>query len=84
MIYFEGGEDLIDGGTAVGKAWAENYTANQYHAPSDDMSAITSWDGMMADLRLYYAVGRMLAMSEAWPNWVEGDEFRAVRDQSRQ
>jgi len=83
MIYFDGGEDLIDGGTAAGKAWAANYTENQYHAPSDDMSAITSWDGMMADLRLYYAVGRMLAMSDAWPNWVEGDEFRSVRDASR-
>ena len=83
MIYFDGGEDLLEGGTAAGKAWAANYTEKQYHAPSDDMSAITSWDGMMADLRLYYAVGRMLAMSEAWPNWVEGDEFRGVRDASR-
>jgi Zn-dependent M28 family amino/carboxypeptidase len=83
MIYFDGGEDLIDGGPAAGRKWAENYTANQYHAPSDDMSAITSWDGMMADLRLYYAVGRMLAMTEAWPNWNDGDEFRAIRDKSR-
>lgn len=83
MIYFDGGEDLVDGGTEAGKAWAEAYTAKRYHAPSDDMSAITSWDGMMADLRLYYAVGRMLAMTTAWPNWVEGDEFRKVRDDSR-
>lgn len=82
MIYFDGGEDLIDGGTKAGKAWAEAYTAKRYHAPSDDMSAITNWDGMMADLRLYYAVGRMLAMTDAWPNWVKGDEFRATRDKS--
>lgn len=83
MLYFDGGEDLVDGGVAAGKAWSENYTAKQYHAPSDDMGAITSWDGMMADLRIYYAVGRMLAMTEAWPNWNPGDEFRAVRDKSR-
>ncbi|MGQ3100585.1 MAG: M28 family peptidase [Sphingopyxis solisilvae] len=83
MIYFDGGEDLVDGGTDAGKAWAEAYTEDRYHAPSDDMSAITSWDGMMADLRLYYAVGRMLAMTEAWPNWNDGDEFRAARDKSR-
>ncbi|HMO77052.1 MAG TPA: M28 family metallopeptidase [Sphingopyxis sp.] len=82
MIYFDGGEDLVDGGTAAGKAWAEAYTEKHYHAPSDDMNAITSWDGMMADLRLYYAVGRMLAMTTAWPNWNEGDEFRAIRDAS--
>jgi Zn-dependent M28 family amino/carboxypeptidase len=83
MIYFDGGEDLVDGGTDAGKAWAEAYTKDRYHAPSDDMSAITSWDGMMADLRLYYAVGRMLAMTDAWPNWNDGDEFRAARDKSR-
>lgn len=83
MIYFDGGEDLIDGGTEAGKAWAAAYTEKRYHAPSDDMSAITSWDGMMADLRLYYAVGRMLAMTTEWPNWVDGDEFRGTRDESR-
>jgi hypothetical protein len=38
----------------------------------------------MADLRLYYRVGRMLAMSDAWPNWNKGDEFRAIRDKSRE
>lgn len=83
MLYFDGGEDLIDGGKEAGRKWAETYTDTQYHAPSDDMSAITSWDGMMADLKLYYTVGRMLAMTNSWPNWNEGDEFRAVRDASR-
>jgi Zn-dependent M28 family amino/carboxypeptidase len=83
MIYFDSGENLLDGGTAAGRAWADNYTANHYHAPSDDISIITNWDGMMADLRLYYAVARMLAMTEAWPNWLEGDEFRKARDDSR-
>jgi len=24
----------------------------------------------------------MMAMSTSWPNWVEGDEFRAIRDES--
>jgi Zn-dependent M28 family amino/carboxypeptidase len=83
MIYFDGGEDLIDGGTAAGRRASEDYTANRYHAPDDEVSAITRWDGMVADLRLYFAVGRMLAMTPAWPNWNEGDEFRAARDRSR-
>ncbi|HET6536855.1 MAG TPA: M28 family metallopeptidase [Sphingopyxis sp.] len=83
MIYFDGGENLLNGGTAAGKAWADNYTAHHYHAPSDDVQVITSWDGIMADLRLYYAVGRMLAMTQAWPNWLQGDEFRKARDDSR-
>jgi Zn-dependent M28 family amino/carboxypeptidase len=83
MIYFDAGENLLSGGTAAGKAWADNYTTHHYHAPSDDMAAITNWDGIMGDLRLYYAVGRMLAMTEAWPNWLAGDEFRKARDDSR-
>jgi Zn-dependent M28 family amino/carboxypeptidase len=83
MIYLKGGEDLRNGGTAAGKAWFKDYTENRYHAPSDEIDAITNWDGMLADLRLYYAVGRMLAMTDAWPNWNDGDEFRGVRDKSR-
>lgn len=82
MIDFGSGQDLIDGGKEVGKKAADDYVENRYHAPSDEYAAIKNWDGMIADLRLYYAVGRMLAMSDAWPNWVKGDEFRATRDKS--
>lgn len=83
MLYFDSGEDLLDGGTAAGRAVAEDYTANRYHGPDDEVEYIAHWDGMVADLGLYYAVGRALAMSRAWPNWAAGDEFRAIRDRSR-
>ena len=83
MLYFDGGEDLIDGGTAAGRAAAEDYTVNRYHGPDDEVEHIARWDGMIADLRLFWRVGRELAMDTAWPNWVEGDEFRATRDRSR-
>ncbi len=83
MIAFGSGEDLVDGGVAAGHAWSENYVNNLYHSPDDEIGIITRWDGMTADLRLYYAVARELAMTTAWPNWVAGDEFRAARDRSR-
>ncbi len=83
MVYFEGGEDLVNGGVEAGKKASANYTENRYHAPSDEFDEAWDWSGVMADLRLYYRVGRMLAMTEAWPNWNEGDEFRAIRDKSR-
>ncbi len=83
MFNFGSGDDLVDGGIEAGKKAAEDYEKNRYHAPADEYDAITNWDGMMSDLRLYYAAGRMLAMTDAWPNWVEGDEFRAARDKSR-
>lgn len=83
MFNFGSGDELVDGGVEAGKKAAEDYEKNRYHAPGDEYEAITNWDGMMSDLRLYYAAGRMLAMTDAWPNWVEGDEFRAARDKSR-
>lgn len=83
MVYFEGGDDLVNGGRAAGEAAAKDYEANRYHGPDDEFDENWDWSGVMADLRLYYRVGRMLAMTDVWPNWVEGDEFRAIRDKSR-
>jgi Zn-dependent M28 family amino/carboxypeptidase len=83
MVYFEGGDDLIVGGKEAAKAAAEDYEKNRYHAPGDEYDEKWDWSGVMADLKLYYRVGRMLAMTDAWPNWNKGDEFRAIRDKSR-
>jgi Zn-dependent M28 family amino/carboxypeptidase len=83
MVYFEGGDDSVTGGKAAAKAAAEDYEKNRYHAPGDEFDEKWDWSGVMSDLKLYYRVGRMLAMTDAWPNWNDGDEFRAVRDKSR-
>jgi Zn-dependent M28 family amino/carboxypeptidase len=83
MVYFEGGDDLIKGGKEAGKAAAEDYEKNHYHSPKDEYDEKWDWSGVMADLQLYYRIGRQLAMTDAWPNWNEGDEFRAIRDKSR-
>lgn len=83
MVYFEGGDDLVTGGKAAAMAAAEDYEKNRYHAPGDEFDEKWDWSGVMSDLKLYYRIGRMLAMTDAWPNWNEGDEFRAVRDKSR-
>jgi len=83
MLYFEGGEDLVTGGTAAGMAAAEDYTKNRYHGPKDEYDPGWDWTGVLADLKLYYNVGRDLATGSDWPNWVEGDEFRGIRDKDR-
>ncbi|MEP3422428.1 MAG: M28 family metallopeptidase [Erythrobacter sp.] len=82
MLYVDGGEDLIDGGREAGQAVAEEYRTNRYHGPKDEFNEDWDWSGVMADLQLMYRLGRMMAMSESWPNWNEGDEFRGVRDES--
>lgn len=83
MLYVDGGEDLIDGGTQAGAALAKDYTENRYHGPKDEYNPDWNWDGVAADLQLFYRIGRMLANSDSWPNWVEGDEFKEARDKSR-
>ncbi|MDK2768247.1 MAG: M28 family metallopeptidase [Sphingomonas sp.] len=83
MLYFDAGDDLIEGGKEAGKAAAADYEKNRYHGPKDEFDPKWNWAGAEKDLQVYYAVGRMLAMTAQWPNWVEGDEFRAARDKSR-
>ncbi|AOL93337.1 M28 family metallopeptidase [Porphyrobacter sp. LM 6] len=82
MLYIDGGQDLVDGGRAAGEAVAQDYTDNRYHGPKDAFDENWDWSGVMADLQLYYRLGRMMAMSTSWPNWNDGDEFRAIRDDS--
>ena len=73
----------MNGGVAAGDAAAKDYEEHRYHGPKDEYDPAWDWTGAMADLQLYYDVGRSLAETTAWPNWVEGDEFRAIRDKSR-
>ncbi len=83
MIYFDSGEDLVNGGTAAGHAAAEDYTTNRYHKPQDEYRSDWNWDGAVEDLVLNYQIGRDLAEGQAWPNWYASAEFRAVRDKDR-
>lgn len=82
MLYVDGGEDLIEGGREAGAAVAADYRDNRYHGPKDEFDEEWDWSGVMADLQLMYRLGRMMAMSTSWPNWNEGDEFKATRDES--
>ena len=82
MFYVDGGQDLIDGGRAAGEAWDKLYRDKAYHQPDDEFDPEWRWDGVIADLQLYYKLGRALGESTAWPNWYPNDEFRRVRDAS--
>lgn len=82
MLYVDGGEDLVEGGIEAGAAIAKDYRDNRYHGPKDEYDPDWDWSGVMADLQLFYRLGRMLGMSTSWPNWNEGDEFKATRDET--
>lgn len=83
MLSAGGGEDLVVGGVAAGRAAAEDYTAHRYHKPQDEYDPAWDWSGAMQDLTIYYQLGRELADGTTWPNWYPTAEFRAIRDRSR-
>lgn len=78
------GQDKVVGGTAAGKAAAEDYVAHRYHKPADQYDPNWDWSGAVEDLTVYYQLGRTLADRPGlWPNWYPTAEFRGIRDQSR-
>ena len=58
----------------------QDYRANRYHQPSDEYNPTWNWTGAIHELQIFYVIARQLADSGDWPNWNEGDEFRAIRD----
>ncbi len=83
MLDPDNGFDLVAGGKAAGRALRDAYTANHYHQPSDEYDPHWDLSGPVQDLSVFYALGQALADSDRWPNWHQGNEFRAVRDRSR-
>jgi Zn-dependent M28 family amino/carboxypeptidase len=64
----------------AGQAAYDEYVSTRYHQPADEWSS--DWDlrGFALDLALLYSMGRDLAGSRRWPQWMEGSEFKSVRD----
>jgi Zn-dependent M28 family amino/carboxypeptidase len=81
-ISFESGEDLVEGGRAAGKAWAEAYTRDKYHQPADEWAPAWNATGQAVDAELLFNLGQRLANSREWPNWSADSEFRAERDKT--
>ena len=82
MLYAEGGEDLVNGGKAAGAAWARDYRTNRYHGVGDEYDESWDWSGALRDLRVYHGINSQLANSADWPEWLPGDEFRAIRERT--
>jgi Zn-dependent M28 family amino/carboxypeptidase len=80
-LYTDSGIDHVDGGEEYGRRMREDYTANRYHKPSDEFDEDWDLTGAVDDLRLLFEVGYRLAQESSWPNWREGNEFRARRDE---
>ena len=82
-LYAKGGVDHIEKGREYGISVIDDYTAKRYHKSADNFDP--EWDlrGIVQDLNALYGVGKVLSTNRAWPNYREGNAFKAVRDASR-
>lgn len=81
-LYTSSGLDVIGKEAGYGKKTKEDYTAKNYHRPSDEYSTDWSFDGAIDDLQLLFRVGKRLSSTDKWPEWKESSEFKAVREKS--
>jgi Zn-dependent M28 family amino/carboxypeptidase len=82
-LYAKGGVVHREFGREYGMEKAGEYRAVAYHKPADEFDPSWTFEGVAEDMELLYVVGRTLADSEDWPNWREGNEFKAIRDADR-
>ena len=82
MIYADGGVDLRKGGKAAGLAATEAYTVKRYHKPMDEYSMNWDLSGTTEDIQAFYELGYGIAVSDDWPEWYDGNEFKAIRQES--
>jgi Zn-dependent M28 family amino/carboxypeptidase len=75
------GIDFIGKPAGYGKQKRDEYTNNDYHAPSDQVKP--DWDlaGAAEDAELFFAVGYRVANASRFPEWKPGNEFKAKRDE---
>ena len=79
MAYADGGGAFRDEPIAAREAARSEYGSRRYHQADDEWSA--DWDlrGQVEDLEMILAIGRDLANSRDWPQWMPGSEFGPAR-----
>jgi len=79
-LYAESGEDSVEFGKQWGAQQAQDYNENRYHAPSDEYDPNWNLEGAAQDILLYFDVANKLSYESSFPNWLEGNEFKGIRD----
>jgi Zn-dependent M28 family amino/carboxypeptidase len=81
-LYLDDGITFIGKPSGYGEQKRQEWTAKDYHKPSDEVKPDWDLSGLAEDGKLYLAVGYRVAQSATYPDWKPGNEFRAVREKS--
>ena len=79
-LYTDQGTAYLDRPAGYGQQKRDEYTANDYHKPSDEVKPDWDLSGAIEDVQLLFRVGFSVAGADAYPEWREGTEFRARRE----
>ena len=79
-LYFDNGVDHVEHGREWTLAQMDGYTADRYHQVTDEFNPDWDLSGAVDDIRLFFAMGHRLANESTFPNWHEGNAFKAARD----
>ncbi|AWF80800.1 peptidase M28 [Microbulbifer sp. A4B17] len=82
MLYFDSGSENHEHGREWAQTKDKEYLSQHYHKPGDEYDPNWNLKGAAMNLQLGLQLGLKLANSRDWPNWYEGNEFRAIRDAS--
>ncbi|HWE52763.1 MAG TPA: M28 family peptidase [Bryobacteraceae bacterium] len=76
----ESGVDYIGKPADFGKKAEENWDANNYHKPSDQVTSDWDLSGAVEDLKVFFEIGTRVADGDTYPAWNPGTEFAAKRE----
>ena len=79
-LYVEHGQQYRGRPEGWGAEIRAEYTATRYHAPSDEYSEDFVFDGAVQQGALVLSVLLDIAGDDSWPEWNDGQEFKAARD----
>jgi len=81
-LYINEGTDYIGKDPDFSKKKREEYEANDYHKPSDQIKP--EWDlaGAVEDVQLLTLIGHRVAQGDKFPEWKAGSEFKGKRDET--
>jgi Zn-dependent M28 family amino/carboxypeptidase len=79
-FYTKSGRKFIGQPADFAERKVNEYTARDYHQPSDEVKADWTFEGAAQDAEFLAQVGLRLAADPQWPEWRPGNSFKARRD----
>lgn len=79
VLYTKARSNYIGKPASYAREVVDEYTAHDYHQPSDTVRDNWDFSGGVQDVQLLFQVGLDIANGKQWPTWNASSEFRALR-----